>query len=264
MKISLKTAGTALATVALLVVTTTTASGEHQSGSSAYGASVGGAPGEPAIESDGAETRTGGGSLPAELGPLAAGGAVTLSAGNDRAAATITGLTLGQAAAQLPQELKDGLASLTQACAAVEQATDVNQAIDPLNAAIDQFPGVSEVVDLPTAEAAAVFCNGLLDADILSLAKVGSLHAECNDSTGTVTLTDVETLGAPQPLLTGQVAPGDPAAAPGARRRGDDHPEPPAHRRRELHRPGPAVGSGRSGSGRPRVGNLWRTGRARP
>ena len=200
--------GIAIATATLLIVTAPTASGEHQSGSSAYGASIGGTPGQPAIESDGTQSQTAGGrQLPAELGPLASGGVLTLSAGNDHAASKITDLSLGQAVAQLPQELKDGIASLTQACTVAEQAGDADQAIDPLNAAIDQVPGIGQVVDLPTTEAATTFCNGLLDADILSLAKVGTLLTECNDKTGTVTLTDVETLGAQQPLLVGQVAP---------------------------------------------------------
>ncbi|PKH40161.1 hypothetical protein SAMN05192575_11326 [Nocardioides alpinus] len=209
MRTSIKTTAvcTALATAALLVVTATTASGEGQSGSSAFGVSAGGTPGQPAIESDGSQEQTGGGQLPAQLGPLASGGVLALSAGNDRATAAVTDLTLGSAVAQLPQELKDGLATLNQACTAVEQATDVNQVIDPLNAALAQVPGVSEVVEVPTAEAAAAFCNGLLDTDLLSLAKVGTLQSECTDMTGTVTLTDVEVLGAPQPLLVGQVAP---------------------------------------------------------
>lgn len=209
MKTSLKTAvtGTALATAALLVVTTTSASGDHTSESSAFGASVGGTPGQPAIAYDGTQDQTGGGALPAQLGPLAAGGVLALSAGNDRATAAITDLTLGSAVAQLPQELRDGLANLTQACTAVEQGTDLNQVIDPLNDALGQVPGVSEVVELPTVEAAAAFCNGLLDTDLLSLAKIGTLQAECDDMTGTVTLTDTEVLGAPQPLLAGQVAP---------------------------------------------------------
>lgn len=199
--------GIALATAALLIVTASTASGEHQSGSSAYGASLGGSPGEPAVESDGTQTQTAGGHLPAELGPLAAGGVLTLSAGNDQATATITDLTLGQGAAELPQELKDGLANLSQACTVAEQAGDANQAIDPLNDALNEIPGIGQVVELPSTEAATTFCNGLLDADILSLAKVGTLLTACNDQTGSVTLTDVETLGAPQPLLAGQVAP---------------------------------------------------------
>ena len=223
MRVPLRTSftGTALAAAALLLVTAQTASGEHLSSSSAYGASVGGSPGEPAVESDGSQTQTGGGQLPAELGPLAAGGVLALSAGNDHATAQVTDLTLGQAAAQLPQELKDGIAQLGQACTVAEQASEADQAIAPLNAAIDEVPGIGQVVDLPTTEAAAAFCNGLLDADILSLAEVGTLQAECTDTAGTVTLTDVKVLGAPQPVLAGAVAPGTellpPELAPVAR-----------------------------------------------
>lgn len=200
-------AGIALATAALMIVTAPTASGEHQSGSSAFGASVGGSPGQPAVESDGSQEQKGGGQLPAQLGPLAAGGALTLSAGNDRATATISDLTLGAEAAELPQQLKDGIAQLTQACTVVEQAAPADQALAPLNEALNQVPGVGTVVDLPTIEAATVFCTSLLDADILSLAKIGTLVTECNDQSGTVTLSGVETLGAPQPALVGQVAP---------------------------------------------------------
>ena len=200
-------AGIALATAALMIVTAPTASGEHQSESSAYGASLGGSPGQPAVQSDGSQETTGGGQVPAQLGPLVAGGALDLSAGNDRATARITDLTLGQAAAQLPQQLKDAIAQLSQACTVVEQGAPADQALAPLNDALNQVPGVGTVVDVPTIEAATVFCNGLLDADIVSLAKVGTLLTECNDQSGTVTLTDVETLGTPQPALVGQVAP---------------------------------------------------------
>ena len=199
--------GIAVATIAALALSAPSASGEHQSSSSAYGVSLGGSPGEPSVTYEGGETQTGGGELPAELGPLAAGGVLTLSAGDDRATATITDLTLGQAAAQLPQELKDGLAQLSEACTVFEEAGDANQAVDPLNEAINQIPGVGTVVDIPTAEEAAEFCNGLLDADILSLATVGTLLTECNDTSGSVTLTDVEVLGAEQPVLVGKVAP---------------------------------------------------------
>lgn len=199
--------GVAVAASALLLVTASTASGDQVSSSSAFGVSAGGSPGQPAVTSDGAQTQTGGGQLPAQLGPLASGGVLALSAGNDHATATVTDLTLGSTVAQLPPELKDGLAHLTQACTVVEQASDVNQAIDPLNDAINQVPGIGQVVEVPTAEAATAFCNGLLDSDILSLATVGTLQAECTDQTGTVTLTDVTALGAPQPVLAGAVAP---------------------------------------------------------
>jgi hypothetical protein len=130
---------------------------------------------------------------------------LSVTAGNDRATATVTDLTLGQALADLPQELKDGIGNLTAACTAFEQAGDADQAIDPLNAAVDQIPGIGPVVDLPTTEAATTFCHDLLDADILSLAEVGTLQTQCNDESGSVTLTDVEVLGAQQPVLAGQV-----------------------------------------------------------
>ena len=197
--------GIALVTAGIMVVSASSASGEHQSRSSAYGVSVGGSPGQPSVEYKGGETRTGGGEVPAELGPLAAGGVLTLTAGNDRATAKVTDLTLGQAAAELPQELKDGIGTLTQACTAFDQAGDADQAIGPLHAAIDQVQGIGQVVDLPTTEVATAFCNALLDANILSLAKVGTLTTECNDRSGTVTLSDVQVLGAKQPVLAGEV-----------------------------------------------------------
>lgn len=199
--------GIAVAATAVLVVTTSTASGDPVSSSSAYGVSAGGTPGQPAVQSDGTSTQTGGGHVPAQLGPLASGGVLALSAGDDTASSAVTGLTLGSAVAQLPQELKDGLANLNQACTAVGQATQANEAIAPLNAAINQIPGVGTLVEVPTVEAATAFCNGLLDADILNLATVGTLQAQCTDQTGSVTLSDVKVLGAPQPVLTGAVAP---------------------------------------------------------
>ena len=200
-------AGIAAVVAALVVTAAPTASGDHQSGSSAYGASVGGSPGQPAVESDGSTTQTGGGHVPAQLGPLVAGGVMDLSAGNDRATAKVTDLTLGSEAAKLPQQLRDGIAKLTQACTVVEQAGPADQVLEPLNEALNQVPAVGAVVDIPTTAAAAEFCTGLLDADIVSLAKIGTLQTECNDQTGTVTLTDVEVLGAPQPALLGEVAP---------------------------------------------------------
>lgn len=199
-------AGVALATATALMVGAPSASGDHQSESSAYGISLGGSPGEPAVKYEGGETKTGGGELPAELGPLAAGGVLTLSAGDDKASAQITNLTLGSAIAELPQDLKDGIAQLQQACEVFEQAGDADQAVDPLNDAIDSVPGgIGTVVELPDSEAASKFCNALLDADILNLAKVGILLAQCRDDVGGVRLTDVSVLGAEQPALAGDV-----------------------------------------------------------
>jgi hypothetical protein len=205
MKLRAKTgiAGIALVTAAM-TVGAPSASGTHQSESSAYGVAIGGQAEQPAAAYPGGPT-SGGGELPAELGPLAAGGVLTVTAGNDHATAKITNLTLGQAVAEVPQELKDGIAQLTQACTAFDQAGDANAAIDPLDDAINQIPGIGDVVDLPSTEEASAFCNALLDADILSLAKVGTLLTECDGDTGGVTLTDVEVLGAEQPVLAGEV-----------------------------------------------------------
>jgi hypothetical protein len=198
--------GVALATAATMLVGAPSASGDHQSASSAYGIAIGGEVQQPAAKyPEGPES--GGGEIPADLGPLAAGGVLTVTAGNDQATAKITDLTLGQAAAELPQELKDGFAQLGEACTVFEQAGDANQALVPLNEAINQVPGVGVIVDIPTAEEAAEFCNGLLDADIANLATVGTLLTECNDMTGSVTLTDVAVLGAEQPVLAGEIEP---------------------------------------------------------
>lgn len=199
--------GLAVTATALLIATGSTASGDAVSSSSAYGVSAGGTPGQPAVESDGSATQTGGGQLPAQLGPLASGGVLALSAGDDHATAAVTGLTLGSAVAQLPQELKDGLANLTQVCTAVGQGTQANQVLAPLNDALNQVPGLGQVVEVPTVEAATTFCNGLLDSDILDLATVGTLQTQCTDQTGSVTLSDVKVLGARQPVLAGEIAP---------------------------------------------------------
>ena len=138
--------GIAIAATTLLVVASTTATGEPVSSSSAYGASIGGTPGQPAVESDGSSTQTGGGQLPAQLGPLASGGVLALSAGDDTASSAVTNLTLGSALAQLPPEVKDGLANLNQVCTGIGQATPANEVLTPLNDAINQVPGLGTVV----------------------------------------------------------------------------------------------------------------------
>jgi len=184
-------AGIAMAATTLLVVATSTASGDPVSSSSAYGASVGGTPGQPAVASDGTSTQTGGGALPAQLGPLASGGVLEVSAGD----------------AQLPPEVKDGIANLNQVCTGLGQAGQANQVLTPINDAINQIPGLGTVVEVPTVEAAQAFCNQLVDTDILDLATVGTLKTQCTDQTGTVTLSDVKVLGAPQPVLAGEIAP---------------------------------------------------------
>ena len=209
MRTSLKagTTGLAVTAAALLVITSTTARSAPVSDSSAYGVSVGGTPGQPSVTSDGTSTRTGGGQLPAQLGPLASGGVLAVSAGNDTASSTVTDLTLGSALAQLPPEVKDGIANLNQVCTGLGQVGQANEVLVPLNDAINQVPGLGTVVEVPTVEAAQTFCNQLVDTDILDLATVGTLKTQCTDQTGSVTLSDVTVLGAPQPVLAGEIAP---------------------------------------------------------
>ena len=209
MKLRAKAAviSTALVLPATMVLGVSSASDTHQSSSSAYALSLGGSPGQPAASYPEGPT-SGGGALPDQLGPLAAGGVLTVTAGNDHATAQITDLTLGQAVAGLPDDLKNGIGQLTAACQVFDNAGGADAAVGPLNDAIDQVPGgIGDVVDLPTAEAASDFCNALLDADMLDLAKVGTLLTECTDQTGSVTLTDVSVLGAQQPVLAGKVKP---------------------------------------------------------
>ena len=197
----------ALALPVTMALGVSSADDARQSSSSAYAVSLGGSPGQPEAKYPGGPT-SGGGALPDQLGPLAAGGVLTVTAGDDHATAEITDLTLGQALAELPDDLKDGIGQLTAACQAFDEAGDADAAVDPLNDAIDQVPGgIGDVVDLPTTEQASDFCNALLDADILDLARVGTLLSECTDQTGSVTLTDVEVLGAEQPVLAGPVQP---------------------------------------------------------
>lgn len=209
MKLRVKAGITSIALVlpATMVLGVSSASDTSQSSSSAYGASVGGSPGQPAASYPEGPT-SGGGAVPDQLGPLAAGGVLTVTAGDDHATAKVTDLTLGQAVAGLPDDVKNGISQLTAACQVFDNAGGADAAVGPLNDAIDQIPGgIGDVVDLPTAEKASDFCNALLDADMLNLARVGTLLTECTDQTGSVTLTDVEVLGAEQPVLAGPVQP---------------------------------------------------------
>src|SRR5215203_83946 len=89
-----------------LLVAAPGASGDHQSSSSAYGFSLGGSPGEPAAKFP-EGPREAGGELPAELEQLAAGGVLTVTAGDDNATAEVTDLTLGSGLEELPQELRE-------------------------------------------------------------------------------------------------------------------------------------------------------------
>ena len=60
---------------------------------------------------DGSEQSTGG-SIPPEAAPVLAGGVLELTAGDDKASVTVTDLTIGDLAAELPPELTEQLDQL--------------------------------------------------------------------------------------------------------------------------------------------------------
>ena len=185
----------ALATAATLTLGATSASGDHQSSSSAYGVSIGGQEGQPSVEYNGGEPVSGGGNLPAELGPLASGGVLALTAGDDQATSKVTDLTLGSGLAELPAELRDGLQQIQQACDQLppEPAEDVDDQI------FGQLPGeLQELIDTPgnLRDLCMVLGGGTFD----ELASIDTLHVECNDDTGTVAVSDVRIFGSNTPL----------------------------------------------------------------
>lgn len=196
--------GVALATAAAMVLGAPSASGDHESRSSAYGVSIGGQAGEPSVKYEGGATKTGGGQIPAELGPVAAGGVLTLSAGNDRASSKVTDLTLGSGLAQLPEELRAGLQQISEACAQLpaEPAEDVDDQI------FGQLPGeLQELVDTPGN--LRDLCGVIGDGSFAELASIDTLHTECNGSSGTVAVSDVRIFGSTTAVNdTDNVAPG--------------------------------------------------------
>lgn len=196
----------AMATTGFVATTTQSASSAAPTKSYAYGVSVGGQDGQPYAEYPGGP-KSGGGNLPAELGPLAAGGVLSVSAGKDRANAELTNLTLGIGIAeQLPQEFKDGFSQLTQACTVFEQAGEggADAAIDPLNQGIDETP-FGPLINVPTTGEANEFCTALLDDQILNVAQVGLLRAECNGNRRNVIIENASVLGAEEPVVNGKV-----------------------------------------------------------
>lgn len=197
-------AGVALATATAVMVGAPSASGDHQSSSSAYGVSIGGQAGQPAVEYKGGEPKTGGGELPAELGPLASGGVLTLTAGDDQASAKVTDLTLGGGLAQLPEELRTGLQQIQAACDQLpaEPAEDVDDQI------FGQLPGeLQELLDTPGN--LRDLCMVLGGGTFAELASVDTLHVECNDDSGTVAVSGVSIFGSTTPVNdTDTVAPG--------------------------------------------------------
>jgi hypothetical protein len=193
-------------TGAALMLTAPGATSAPPTKSSAYGLSVAGGgeqivPPTPYVESTDGSNQSGGGQIPDN--PIATGGVVAVTAGDDQASATVTDLTLGGLAAEFPPELR-------------EQITELQAACDGLG----ELPG-EEVPDIfgelplpipqqPTEEDLIAFCNGLFDGDFVNLATVGTLVAACDGNRRTVTIEDVTVLGSPVPDLEGEIAPNTP------------------------------------------------------
>lgn len=185
-----------------LLVAAPGASGDHQSSSSAYGFSLGGSPGEPAAKFP-EGPREAGGELPAELEQLAAGGVLTVTAGDDNATAEVTDLTLGSGLEELPQELREGLQEIQTACEELpaEPAEEADQQI------FNQLPGeLQELINTPgnLRDLCLVLGGGTFD----ELASIDTLQVECNDKTGTVAVSNVRLFGSTTPVNdTDNVAP---------------------------------------------------------
>ncbi len=192
----------ATATGVLLAATTASTVAAPPTTSSAYGLTLS-AQGEeaipptPYVESTDGSTQTTGGAIPDN--PLLGGGVATLSAGDDVASVNLVDLTIGAVGDSLPQELKDGLAQLQQACTAFEQAPGE---IPPL---LEQLPVPG--LQTPTTEDLVTLCNQLLDADIPSLLEIGVLDISCDGDAGEVRVSDVRALGAPVPEIVGSLEP---------------------------------------------------------
>lgn len=181
--------GVALAAAATMMLGVPSASGDHQSSSSAYGFSLGGSPGEPAARFP-EGPRSAGGELPAELEQLAAGGVLTVTADDDRATAQVTDLTLGSGLEQLPEELRTGLQQIKDACDQLppEPADDIDQQI------FDQLPGyLQELIDTPGN--LRDLCLVIGGGTFAELASVDTLHVDCDDTTGSVAVSDVRIFG---------------------------------------------------------------------
>ena len=187
-------AGFALATAATMTLGVQSASGTHQERSSAFGFSLGGSPGQPAAQFP-EGPRTAGGELPPELGQLAAGGILTVTADNDRATAKVTDLTLGGGLAELPAELREGLQQISAVCDQLpaEPAPDLDEQL------LGQLPvGVAELINTPGN--LADLCSAIGDGSFAELAGIDTLQAECQGDSGTVAVSNARAFGSTTPL----------------------------------------------------------------
>ena len=187
-------AGIALATAATMTFGVQSASGSHQERSSAFGVSLGGTAGQPAAAFP-EGPRKAGGELPAQLGQLAAGGILTVTAGNDRATAKVTDLTLGGGLAELPPELRDGLQQISAACTQLpaQPAPDLDQQL------FEQLPvGLQEIVNTPGN--LRDLCGVIGDGSFAELAGIDTLQTECQGDSGTVAVSNARIFGSTTPL----------------------------------------------------------------
>ena len=177
-----------------LLVAAPGASSADPSPSSAYGFSLGGSPGQPAAKFP-EGPRNAGGELPAELGPLAAGGVLTVTADDDHATSEVTDLTLGSGLAGLPEELRDGLGQIQDACEQLpkEPAPGADEQI------FGQLPGkLKELIDTPGD--LRDLCSVIGEGTFNELASIDTLHVECTDKTGTVAVSNVRLFGSTTPV----------------------------------------------------------------
>jgi len=177
-----------------LLVAAPGASSAEPTPSSAYGFSLGGSPGQPAAKFP-EGPRQAGGELPPDLEPLAAGGALTVTADDDHATAKVTDLTLGLGLAELPEELRDGLGQIQDACEQLpeEPAPGVDEQI------FGELPGeLQELIDTPGN--LRDLCSVIGEGTFTELASIDTLHVECNDKTGTVAVSDLRLFGSTTPV----------------------------------------------------------------
>jgi len=182
-----------------LVASAPIASSAANTKSFAYGFSANGQGQQPYVESTDGQTHETGGAVPPN--PLLSGQLVHLSAGDDAAAVNIANIEIGGALAQLPPEAAEGIAQLQQACTGLDQLPPEAE-LPPI---FENIPG--GVLETPTADDLAAFCNQLLDSDILNAAELRALNVACDGDTGTVEVAGASVLGAEAPALNGQVGP---------------------------------------------------------
>jgi hypothetical protein len=196
-------AGIAALALTTGLVTASTASGESHTKSYAYGFSLGGEEGQPRAEHPGGPSSDGG-QLPSDLGPLAAGGVLTVAASENQARATVTNLTLGSGMEQLPPELRDGLTELSQICENPPPEADGGE--DPAGQLLGEIPGgLKDTIQTP--KDLRDVCDALVGGDFTELASVRVLDAECNGQNRTVKVQEARVLGSDQALTDSDVAP---------------------------------------------------------